>query len=235
MGLDLRLAKDRNWLPGAIHHKTLTRKNAPLSRRFFTFERPFMTPQTMLLQEKVNLLFSFYEKHGNEDYIGEPVSQLEHMCQSAQLAEAQGYDEEVILAAFFHDLGHLLTQEQPTESMGGFGVKRHEQIGADFLRELGFSENMARLVENHVQAKRYLTFRFPEYFQKLSEASKQTLVYQGGPMDEAEAIAFEQDPLFTVSLKMRTWDEEAKLTEVPLPELSYYMEMSVRALEKSLS
>lgn len=194
-----------------------------------------MSPLEIIRQEKINLLFSFYEKHGNEDYIGEPVSQLEHMCQSAQLAEAQGHDEEVILAAFFHDLGHLLTQEQPTESMGGFGVKRHEQIGADFLRTLGFSENMARLVENHVQAKRYLTFRFPEYFQKLSEASKQTLVYQGGPMDEAEAIAFEQDPLFAVSLKMRTWDEEAKLTEVALPDLSYYKDMSARALEKSLS
>lgn len=185
--------------------------------------------------QKVELIFGFYEKHGNEDYIGEPVSQLEHMCQSAQLAEGEGFDEEVILAAFFHDLGHLISQGPTTEMMGEFGVKRHEQIGADFLRSLGFSEKIAQLVENHVQAKRYLTFRYPSYFTKLSEASKQTLIYQGGPMTEEEAQRFEEDPLFEVSLRMRTWDEEAKLTDQPLPSLTRYKEMALRALENRLN
>lgn len=185
--------------------------------------------------KRVELIFSFYEKHGNEDYIGEPVSQLEHMCQSAQLAEGEGFDEEVILAAFFHDLGHLITQGPTTEMMGEFGVKRHEQLGADFLRSLGFSEKIAQLVENHVQAKRYLTFRYPDYYTKLSEASKQTLIYQGGPMKEEEALKFEKDPLFEVSLRMRTWDEEAKLTNQPLPTLTRYKEMALRALENSMN
>ena len=184
--------------------------------------------------KRVELIFGFYEKHGNEDYIGEPVSQLEHMCQSAQLAEGEGFDEEVILAAFFHDLGHLITQGPTTEMMGEFGVKRHEQLGADFLRSLGFSEKIAQLVENHVQAKRYLTFRYPDYYTKLSEASKQTLIYQGGPMKEAEALKFEKDPLFEVSLRMRTWDEEAKLTDLPLPSLTRYKEMALRALQHRL-
>jgi 2-amino-1-hydroxyethylphosphonate dioxygenase (glycine-forming) len=184
--------------------------------------------------KRVELIFGFYEKHGNEDYIGEPVSQLEHMCQSAQLAEGEGFDEEVILAAFFHDLGHLITQGPTTEMMGEFGVKRHEQLGADFLRSLGFSEKIAQLVENHVQAKRYLTFRYPDYYTKLSEASKQTLIYQGGPMKEEEALKFEKDPLFEVSLRMRTWDEEAKLTDLPLPSLTRYKEMALRALQHRL-
>ena len=184
--------------------------------------------------KRVELIFGFYEKHGNEDYIGEPVSQLEHMCQSAQLAEGEGFDEEVILAAFFHDLGHLIKQGPTTEMMGEFGVKRHEQLGADFLRSLGFSEKIAQLVENHVQAKRYLTFRYPDYYTKLSEASKQTLIYQGGPMKEEEALKFEKDPLFEVSLRMRTWDEEAKLTDLPLPSLTRYKEMALRALQHRL-
>jgi phosphonate degradation associated HDIG domain protein len=176
--------------------------------------------------EKLDLIFGMYEKYGNEDYIGEPVSQIEHMCQSAELAEKEGFDEEVILAAFFHDIGHLFSHLQTTDSMGGFGSKRHEQIGADYLRKLGFSEKIAKLVENHVQAKRYLTFKFPEYFEKLSEASRQTLVYQGGPMTESEAAEFETDPLFEASLKMRTWDEEAKLEFVPLPDLGKYRKMA---------
>jgi predicted HD phosphohydrolase len=88
------------------------------------------------------------------------------------------------------------------------------------------TEKIAKLVENHVQAKRYLTFKFPEYFEKLSEASRQTLVYQGGPMTESEAAEFETDPFFEASLKMRTWDEEAKLEFVPLPDLGKYRKMA---------
>lgn len=181
--------------------------------------------------EKLDLIFGLYEKFGNEVYIGEPVSQIEHMCQSAELAEKEGFDEEVILAAFFHDIGHLFSHLQSTESMGGFGAKRHEQIGADYLRKLGFPEKIAKLVENHVQAKRYLTFRYSEYFEKLSEASRQTLVFQGGPMNDIEAKDFETDPLFVASLKMRNWDEEAKSESIPLPDLNRYREMAARVLE----
>jgi phosphonate degradation associated HDIG domain protein len=180
---------------------------------------------------RINQVLGLYEQFGSADYIGEPVSQIEHMAQSAQMAENGGYDKEVILAAFFHDIGHLLAQDREIESMGGFGIKRHEQIGADFLREMGFPEKISKLVENHVQAKRYLTFKYPEYFEKLSEASLQTLGYQGGPMNMDEAEAFENDPLFELSLKMRTWDEAAKETEVPIPDLSKYREMAEKILE----
>jgi predicted HD phosphohydrolase len=38
-------------------------------------------------------------------------------------------------------------------------------------------------------------------------------------MTEAEAQAFEKDPLCAVSLRMRQWDELAKETNVPLLEL----------------
>lgn len=48
----------------------------------------------------VEEVFALYAAYGNADYIGEPVSQLEHMSQAAQLAESEGYPPEVILAAF---------------------------------------------------------------------------------------------------------------------------------------
>jgi putative nucleotidyltransferase with HDIG domain len=153
------------------------------------------------------------------------------MCQSAQLAQKEGFDSEVILAAFFHDLGHLFAMEQQFENMGGFGVKRHEEIGADFLREMGFPEKVAKLVENHVQAKRYLTFKYPEYLQKLSEASLKTLGYQGGVMSAEEAAAFEQDELFELSLQMRTWDELAKEEKIPVPDLGFLKEMALSVIE----
>ena len=163
-------------------------------------------------------VFALYERFGGSDYIGEPVSQIEHMSQAAQLAMAEGFDDEVVLAAFFHDIGHICTDSG--ENMGGFGIVSHERLGADYLRRAGFSERMARLVEYHVQAKRYLTLREPGYYERLSEASRRTLEYQGGVMSEAEADAFEQDPLCAVSLRMRQWDELAKEMHVPVIDLA---------------
>ena len=162
-------------------------------------------------------VFGLYEQHGAADYIGEPVSQIEHMSQAAQRAMAEGFDDEVVLAAFFHDIGHLCGQGG--ENMGGFGVVSHERLGADYLRRMGFSERLASLVEYHVQAKRYLTFSQPGYYARLSEASRRTLAYQGGVMSLGEAQAFEQDPLCAVSLRMRHWDEQAKELNVPLLDL----------------
>jgi putative nucleotidyltransferase with HDIG domain len=109
------------------------------------------------IDQVVDEVFALYDQYGSEDYIGEPVSQLEHMSQSAQLAMNEGFDDDVVLAAFFHDIGHICVMKHQENNMGGYGVKSHEKIGADFLRQRGFPEKIARLVENHVQAKRYLT------------------------------------------------------------------------------
>jgi phosphonate degradation associated HDIG domain protein len=188
-------------------------------------------------REITDEIISLYEEHGGAEYAGEKVSQLEHMVQAAQLAEAQGYDDEVVLAAFLHDIGHISEAAKGDESMSasrgmdGFGIKDHEELGAEFLRGKGFSKKIARLVESHVEAKRYLTYKDPEYYSNLSEASKTTLEYQGGPMTEEEAGAFEQYPLFDLIIRMRNWDEQAKIEHQPLPDLQHYREMMLHHLQ----
>jgi 2-amino-1-hydroxyethylphosphonate dioxygenase (glycine-forming) len=184
----------------------------------------------MKSENTIKEIFDLYERYGNEDYIGEPISQIEHMSQSAQLAMDGGYDDEVILAAFFHDIGHICVSRNKENDMGGFGTKSHEKIGADFLREKGFSERITQLVENHVQAKRYLTFKYPEYFKNLSAASKKTLVFQGGKMTSEEALTFEKEPLFELNIKMRQWDEEAKEVNVPLVDMEKIKAKALKAL-----
>ena len=175
-------------------------------------------------------IIEIFRVTGGDDYAGEEVTQLEHACQAAQLAEQQGFDDEVILAAFLHDLGHLLSDDEE-DDMDGFGVKDHEAVGAEFLKQRGFSDKVTTLVKSHVAAKRYLCFANKRYYDNLSEASKMTLLYQGGPMTEAEAKTFEQNPLKNLIIKMRTWDEEAKLTDVPVPSLQVYREMMIRHLK----
>lgn len=167
----------------------------------------------------VEQVFELYEKHGNEDYIGEPVSQIEHMSQAAALAEAEGYDDEVILAAFFHDIGHLCADNQQVESMDGMGNVDHENLGADYLLAMGFSPRLASLVKSHVIAKRYLTYKHPEYYEQLSPASRVTLEFQGGVMSQAEAEAFEANPDKDLIIRMRYWDDKAKEMNIPVNNL----------------
>jgi len=175
-------------------------------------------------------IMQLYQNHGGSEYAGEKVSQLEHMVQAAQLAEEKGFDEEVILAAFLHDIGHIAEQERGENEMDGFGLKDHEAIGAKFLLEKGFSSKIARLVGSHVNAKRYLTRKDPEYYNQLSEASKRTLIFQGGMMSEQEAEQFEEDPLFSEIVLMRKWDEQAKIQNKLLPDLNRYRTMIINHL-----
>lgn len=180
--------------------------------------------------KEADSIISLYNKYGNEAYIGEPVSQLEHMCQCAQLAQKEGYDDEVILAAFFHDIGHLCEQIMPVQNMDGYGIADHEKIGASYLSAKGFSDKITKLVASHVQAKRYLTYKYPGYFQQLSEASKKTLSFQGGVMSAEEATNFENEEYFNLYILLRSWDEHAKMEDMPMPDLNLYRRKMIQHL-----
>jgi phosphonate degradation associated HDIG domain protein len=175
-------------------------------------------------------ILTLYKMYGNQDYIGEPVSQIEHMCQCAELAEREDYDYEVILAAFFHDIGHLCEHIMEVDYMEDYGIVDHEKIGADYLKSKGFSKKITKLVASHVEAKRYLTFKYPDYYEQLSDASRSTLNFQGGPMNEKEAKDFEKDELFPLYITLRGWDEKAKTEHVPLPDLERYRTMMIQHL-----
>ena len=184
----------------------------------------------MKAEQVANEIIALYQMYGNEDYIGEPVSQIEHMCQCAQLAERENYDEEVVLSAFFHDIGHLCEHIMEVEYMDGYGIVDHEKIGAIYLSEKGFSKRITKLVASHVDAKRYLTFKNHAYHEKLSEASRKTLTFQGGKMSPEEAAQFENDELFTLYLTLRNWDEMAKEENIPLPPLEHFRQLIIHHL-----
>lgn len=174
----------------------------------------------------VNELFGYLGgPHGQEQY-GEGVTQLEHALQCAYFASKATDDAEAIVAALLHDIGHLC--EPDAEPMGDVGVVDHEGIGAKYLAELGFSQKVSELVGAHVIAKRYLVATNPNY--DLSEASAETLRYQGGPMNAEEVAAFESDPLYKDKLRMRSWDEMGKEIDFEVPELESYRGMVLMVL-----
>lgn len=167
-------------------------------------------------------IIQLFEQYGDEDYDGEPVSQASHMIQSAMQAIRERADNELVIGAFLHDIGHLLKHEQQTEEMGSFGVVNHEGLGAVYLRKRGFSEKICSVVNMHVEAKRYLVATDKTYEAKLSAASIETLKWQGGPMSDLEVTRFKTHPFFSDIIKVRLWDEAAKDTAAVLLPLSFF-------------
>jgi 2-amino-1-hydroxyethylphosphonate dioxygenase (glycine-forming) len=172
-------------------------------------------------------------KSQNFPYIGEAVSQLEHSLQGAYFAQKLAHSEEVLLASLFHDIGHYAYDtEQP--QMADLGVINHEWISATVLLECGFSLNTALLAGFHVETKRYLSAKKPQYFKKLSQASRGTLLFQGGPMSPDEMNSFEHLPLFKHCLQVRTNDEKAKEVALLVPDLETYQDLIYNHLRANI-
>ena len=84
----------------------------------------------------------------------------------------------------------------------------HETLGKKLLVDCGVPSPIPELVGNHIKAKRYNVYRNKHY--EMSEASRKTFEFQGGPMNQSEALDFERDPLFEMSLQVRKYDELGK-------------------------
>jgi len=166
----------------------------------------------------IDSLFSLYDDFGAADYIGEPVSQREHMLQAASLAARDNQRPEVVLASLLHDVGHLLAlrDNRPSDSLGAHD---HGTLGAQAVTDAGLPHEVAALVRDHVDAKRYLVATDMRYHAQLSPSSVITLKAQGGPMSTDEADAFAKSDTFREAIRIRRYDEAAKLTDPDPPTL----------------
>lgn len=163
-------------------------------------------------------ILELYKNFGDSEYLGEDVSKTVHMIQAAYAAEKNNEPDYIVLACLLHDIGHFLD----VDNMNGLGVVEHGKIAGDYLRKLGMYEKVCILVENHVIAKRYLVSKNDNYYNQLSDASKQTLEYQGGKMSIEEMTDFENNEDFHEILRIRYYDDNGKKIGIEIPDLSYY-------------
>ncbi|MBR7826729.1 TauD/TfdA family dioxygenase [Actinospica sp. MGRD01-02] len=172
-------------------------------------------------QSIVDVLARLFAEQGGNEYLGEPVTQAEHMLQAAACAEAAGAEPSLVAAALLHDVGHFTGEISGHELMAGTD-NRHSHSGADWLAAARFPETVTEPVRLHVAAKRYLCAVEPGYFDLLSEASVFTLGVQGGPMDADEVAEFERGGYAQAAVALRRWDEAAKDPGARVPGFDHY-------------
>ena len=176
----------------------------------------------------VPFLADIFDRRGDEEYLGEPVTMSEHMLQGAHFAEQAGEPEIVIVAALLHDIGHF-TSEFGTFAMTDTKDRYHEQAGADLLEQF-LPPLVVDCVRHHVAAKRYLCATEPAYLAELSEASVHSLNLQGGPMNEDEMAQFAQNPNLQAILRVRKYDDAGKQAGLKTQPFAHYAPMIARVV-----
>ena len=161
-----------------------------------------------------------FQQSGSDAYFGEDVTQLQHALQCAALAERENAPDSLVVAALLHDIGHLL--HRAGEDIADQGVDaNHESVGARYLA-LHFPPEVSEPAHGHVDAKRYLCAVDTGYFDSLSDASRKSLALQGGPMSPEQCRAFEANPRFADTIRLRRWDDTAKDPNAVVPNIGHY-------------
>jgi phosphonate degradation associated HDIG domain protein len=152
---------------------------------------------------------AIFARRGAGQYSGEPVTQLEHALQTAWLAERAGASPALVAASLLHDIGHMVNDcgETPTER----GVDDLHQYHALAALRGVFPDDVLEPIRWHVDAKRYLCRERPEYYDGLSPDSKRSLALQGGVFSVDEARSFAARRWVADAVKLRLWDDQAKV------------------------
>ncbi len=173
----------------------------------------------------IDRLLARLRDYGRSAYLGERVSITEHMLQTAHAAERAGAPPALVAAALLHDIAYVVHEppEDPALDAG------HPALGGRVLAP-HFGPAVAEPVRLHVAAKRYLCAVEPGYRAALSPASVSTLAVQGGPLTDAEVRDFEASPYAADAVRLRRWDDAAKVAGAPTPDLAHYRPLLERLL-----
>jgi phosphonate degradation associated HDIG domain protein len=169
---------------------------------------------------------TLFRDHGHIEYSGEGVTQLEHALQSARRAEDAGADDALVTAALLHDLGHLLNLQGATPTARGID-DQHQYFAIPFLRPL-FPPAVIEPIRLHVDAKRALCALEPGYYDALSEDSRRSLALQGGVFSREHAGVFLAKPFAEDAMRVRRWDDAAKVAGERTPLLGHYLQIASR-------
>lgn len=165
-------------------------------------------------------VLELFRVRGSSQYGHEAVTQLEHALQAAMFAERDGANAALVAAALLHDVGHLvhsLPDDAPEQGIDD----HHESAAANWLARR-FGPEVVEPVRMHVAAKRYLCTVEPAYRALLSGPSLVSLDLQGGLLNDDERAEFEASPHCAAAVRLRRWDDAAKVVGLTTPPLEHF-------------
>ena len=167
----------------------------------------------------VDEICELFATKGHAAYIGEPVSQLEHALQSAYHAEQAGADDELVVAALLHDVGHLITklpEDAPnrastigTKQLGQAWLKRHSQPAVRSRYGCTWRRSAICRDRSGLPAAAFAGFA------NEPQAARRT-VHAGG------SRGVRSQPTLSPGGGSRRWDDLAKVPGMQVPALDHY-------------
>jgi phosphonate degradation associated HDIG domain protein len=174
-----------------------------------------------MFEAQGHVIRDIFSSRAHGKYGLENISQLEHMLQTAWLAEQLNEPPAFVLAALLHDIGHLTADLGDNPADDGID-NHHENLGANWLAPR-LPAAVSEPVRLHVEAKRYLCAIDPGYVAALAPDSVLSLRLQGGPMSPTECEAFLSKPFARDAVRLRRLDDQAKREDLSLPPLEHYL------------
>jgi predicted HD phosphohydrolase len=169
-------------------------------------------------------ILELYAGHGRRSTGAGLPNRLHHAWQCARLARNAGASPSLQLAAWLHELGDLLAQDDA----GPFGTVAHAaaaapgpsaaERGAALLEPL-FGAAVARPVGLQRRALRCLASSKPDVRRRLGAAAHAQLQDDGGLLTPSEARAFLQVPMAPQAIRLCLWDLDAQDPELRPPSL----------------
>lgn len=159
--------------------------------------------------KEINNIINLYQEQGNKNYDSH-VTHLEHALQTTELAKNNGETEEFQLSCFFHDIGHLLLDENNSNTDFLKENLKHETVGFKYLSK-NFNREITYPIMYHVLAKRYLCTVDNNYYESLSIASRKSFEIQGGKIDDDVLKTLENNDTFKNAIKLRKYEDISKL------------------------
>lgn len=151
----------------------------------------------------------------------ELVDELEHALQSARHALDDAADDELVVAAALHDIGH-------SPLVDGSPTAKHDRVAREWLTPR-FGDRVGWLAGAHVAAKKFLAETEPGYAAMLSDVSVLSMQVQGGSGVDR---AFVEHPWWPDALRLRRYDDAAKVPGAQGASIAEVLEVAARLLER---
>ncbi|WP_461665987.1 HD family phosphohydrolase [Gordonia sputi] len=129
----------------------------------------------------------------------EAVDELDHALQAGRKAVVAGADDELVVAAVLHDVGHSPLVESTT---------RHDDDARAWLTPR-FGDRVGWLAGSHVAAKKWLAAHDRSYAKELTATSVASLAEQGGAADPG--AEWTRHPWWPDAIALRRFDDAAKV------------------------